>query len=85
MPIFYRYVMMVDELERVKQRAQRCGVMCERPVYRPLHDYFPSIECPNSDYAYERALSVPLYPSLTEEEVEYTVKTLEDIFEGRSF
>jgi len=80
--VFFRYVILTDELESVQSRAKERGVMCERPVWKPLHKSLPGIMCPNSAYVYDHALSVPLYPSLAEEEIQYVVKSLEAVFGG---
>lgn len=80
--VFFRYVILVDKLESIQSRAKERGVMCERPVWKPLHKSLLGIMCPNSDYAYDHALSIPLYPSLTEKEIQYVVESLEALFGG---
>jgi len=77
--VFYRYVIMVDKIEYVQKSAKKNGVMCEKPVFKPLHKSLPSFKCSNSNKAYNHALSIPLYPSLTEHQIEYLVTTLRDI------
>lgn len=79
--VFYRYVVMLNRLKHIQKSAKKSGIMCEKPVWKPLHKSLPSTKCPNSDYVYNHALSIPLYPNLTEEEVEYVVKELEVIFQ----
>jgi len=79
-PIFYRYVVMVNKLEQIQKLAKKKGIRCEKPVWKPLHSFFPDIKCPNSDYIYYHALSIPLYPSLTEKEIEYITKNMKQIF-----
>jgi dTDP-4-amino-4,6-dideoxygalactose transaminase len=69
----------VNKLKHIREVAREKGVICEKPVWKPLHRFYPSGECPNSDHVWNRALSVPLYPSLTEEETEYVAKTLSAI------
>jgi dTDP-4-amino-4,6-dideoxygalactose transaminase len=81
-PVFYRYVVSIDGPERVRRRARSKGVICERPVWEPLHRYFPALRCPNADRAHNRALSIPIYPSLTEREVFYVVRQLSAIFKA---
>jgi dTDP-4-amino-4,6-dideoxygalactose transaminase len=78
--VFYRYVMTVNKLHHIRKAAKEKGVICEKPVWKPLHKLLSSIKCPNSDYALSHTLSVPLYPSLKEEEAEYVAKTLNAIF-----
>jgi len=76
-PVFYRYIILTDKMEQIRTSARNLGVMCERPVSVPLHASFASIQCPNSDFVYRRALSIPLYPSLTDEEAIYVMESLE--------
>ena len=79
-PVFYRYVVTVNRLNYIRKKAKKNGVICEKPVWKPLHRFFSSVKCPNSDHAFKHILSVPIYPSLKEEEVEYVAKTLCTIF-----
>jgi perosamine synthetase len=76
--VFYRYVVMVDNMERIREEAHGNGIICERPVFRPLHRDFAAVECSNSDRAHNHALSIPLYPSLSGEEVDYVVARLQE-------
>jgi perosamine synthetase len=78
--VFYRYVVMVDKRDTVQMLAKEKGVNCENPVFKPLHKSLRISPCPNADRAEEKALSIPLYPNLTEKEVEYLLQTLESIF-----
>ena len=78
--VFYRYIIMVDDLEGVQRCVKEKGVMCERPVFNPLHRFLSAVSCPNSDKVYERVLSVPIYPSLSEREVEYVFETFDEVF-----
>jgi len=45
-------------------------------LWKPLHRLLSFVKCPDSDCAYVHALSIPLYPSLREEEIEHVTKTL---------
>lgn len=78
--VYYRYVVMVDKLDEIQRKAEEKGVTCQKPVWKPLHKDLPNLKCPNSDYAHAHALSIPLYPSLREEEVEHVTKTLKALF-----
>jgi perosamine synthetase len=77
--VFHRYVVDVNRLNHIQKAAKEKGVICERPLWKPLHKSLHSIKCPNSDYAYDHSLSIPLYPSLTDIEVEYVARTLEKV------
>ncbi len=72
--VYYRYVIRVAEpVESVLQRFAERGVMCRRPVFRPLHRYLGLTGFPETDRAWEHTLSVPIYPSLTDAEVAQVV------------
>jgi len=81
--IFYRYIVRLPRanrstrpLEALLTRLERRGVQCRRPVFRPLHHYLGLTGCSNSEEAFETALSVPIYPSLTDEDVARAARTL---------
>ena len=74
--VYYRFVVQVAEplasnetVPPLIARLERAEVQCRRPVFRPIHSYLKMDGYPNSELAYQRALSIPLYPSLTEEAV----------------
>jgi perosamine synthetase len=78
--VFYRFVVKVGRLEHIQRVMKKNGVICQRPIWEPLHRSFREIKCPNSDYLYDHSLSIPLYPSLSEEEVEHVAKTVGSAF-----
>jgi len=52
------------------------------PVY--LHPYYKGLGykkglCPNSEWLYERIISLPLYPKMTDSEVEFVIDTVKRI------
>lgn len=54
------------------------------PVY--LHPYYEKLgfkrgQCPNAEKYYSEAISIPLYPGLSDKEQDYIIKTIRDIFE----
>lgn len=80
--VWYRYVIKVKgKLEQVIQRAKEKGVICDRPVYKPLHRYLglPQKQFLASEKAFKTALSVPIYPSLTDAEVKHIISILKEI------
>lgn len=81
--IFYRYIVRLPAanrstrpLEALLTRLEHRGVQCRRPVFRPVHRYLGLTGYSNSEEAFETALSVPIYPSLTDEEVARAARTL---------
>jgi perosamine synthetase len=61
---YYRYVVRLKDKARVQRESKRRGIMCENPVWKPLHRTLGQGEVPNSDYAFRHALSIPIYPAL---------------------
>lgn len=52
---------------------QPLGVEARRPVFRPLHRYLGIQGFPGAEAAWEKAVSLPLYPSLRDEEIDRVV------------
>ena len=53
------------------------------PVYKlPYYQKhgFKDVCCPNAEEFYSRAITLPLYADMTEEQVEYVAKVIKDIF-----
>ena len=65
-------------------RKKKLGVQVHYiPVY--LHPYYQKLgyrkgECPIAEDFYKREISLPIYPSMTEEEIDYVIKTTLDVF-----
>jgi dTDP-4-amino-4,6-dideoxygalactose transaminase len=78
-PVFYRYVVFLKNMEQVREKARMSNIFCEKPVFMPLHRELNEFDCPNSDWAHQHALSIPLYPSLSQEEIDYVVARLQEI------
>jgi perosamine synthetase len=77
---FFRFVIRLRRhaVERVMARLERRGVQCRRPVFRPLHQYLKLKGFPESEEAHRMALSVPIYPSMTDRMVARTVTVLRE-------
>ncbi|MDP8299240.1 MAG: DegT/DnrJ/EryC1/StrS family aminotransferase [Candidatus Tantalella remota] len=82
--VYYRYVMNIDkDVDGIISRAGEKGVTCARPVFRPLHRYFEMRSgFRNADEAYSRSLSIPIYPSLTDDEQERVIEAVLGALEG---
>lgn len=80
--IFYRYVVRVSGgVKRWIARLQEEGVVGRRPVYKPLHHYLGVGGFKGTEEAFTTALSIPIYPSLSSEELERVIK----VVRGASF
>jgi aminotransferase EvaB len=77
---YYRFVLRTAaEVEPLLSRLEALGVAARRPVARPLHlelgltdEGFPAAAA-----AWRQALSLPIYPSLTEGELERVVAAIQ--------
>ena len=67
---FYRYVIGTDDAPSMARRLSQRGLQCKTPVFHPLHGYLKQEGFPHTEAAMKTALSIPLYPSLAEEEVD---------------
>lgn len=81
--IYYRYVLRLPSLQgadgalaALLSRLERRGVQCRRPVFQPLHQHLGLEGYPQSAEAHDRAMSVPIYPSLSEEDVARVTRAL---------
>ncbi len=64
--IYFRYVVGLgaDSAPLIQDLRQR-GVMGAKPVHRPLHRYLKQKGFANTDKAWRRSVSLPIYPGLT--------------------
>jgi len=83
--IYYRYVVRIKggDLEQIIERLHRQGIEAQRPVFCPLHRYLGLDGFEATEKVYAEALSLPLYPRLTADEVRHIAlcfrRTVEDI------
>ncbi|MFO8048565.1 MAG: DegT/DnrJ/EryC1/StrS family aminotransferase [Desulfosudaceae bacterium] len=80
--IYFRYVIDLPGAGKIREKMQLEGIACEKPVFRPLHRYLGLSGYPRSDTAWERALSIPIYPALTNPELDYIIEKLKSIYGG---
>ena len=92
-PAWHLYVVRIDfaalgiERAAVMARLKEAGIGTQ-VHYLPLHmqpyyrDRYGEISLPGAEAFYGQALSLPLFPDMTEEEVEYVVETLSKITGG---
>ena len=80
--IFFRYVVRTDrEAGDLVGEFEKKGVAARRPVFYPLHRMLgiTEEEYPGTEAAYRSAVSIPLYPALTEAEVEKVIKSAQEV------
>jgi len=73
-PIVYRYLVRVPDADRLLQALNGKGIVARRPIYRPLHRLLDlEGEFPHTERAQREIVSLPLYPALSDAEVERVV------------
>lgn len=82
-PSYYRFAVRADNPAASMRRARRLGIVVDRPVAWPLHRLAGESPraFPGTESAYRATLSVPLYPALTEREVDAVARALPEIFQ----
>ena len=50
------------------------------PYYQNLR--YPQDQCPNADFFYSREISIPMYPSMTEADIDFVIKTIFSVFKS---
>jgi len=79
--IYYRFVVQTeDDASVYLERSQKDNVICQRPVYIPLHICLNLPGFPDTTEAWKKSISIPLYPSLTEKEIEKIIAVVQKIF-----
>jgi len=79
--IYYRFVAQTEgDASVYLERSQKNNVMCRRPVYIPLHVCLGLSGYPHTMEAWKKTVSIPLYPSLTKEEIEKIIAVVKEIF-----
>jgi dTDP-4-amino-4,6-dideoxygalactose transaminase len=67
---YYRYVVRIPGgVDHIMAGLLRDGVTARRPVFRPIHRYLGLTGFPVTDRVWREALSLPIYPGLTEREL----------------
>lgn len=79
-PIFFRYVLRARHADEAFQRLRALGVDAKRPVYRPLHHYLGG-DYPHAQAAHDQIVSLPIYPTLTDAEVERVAAVVRELGE----
>jgi perosamine synthetase len=83
--ISFRYVIERENKEHFIEEMRSEGIVCEKPIYKPLHEYLnlDVNEFPNTTESQRTAVSIPCYPALKDFEVEKTGEALKKIISGK--
>jgi dTDP-4-amino-4,6-dideoxygalactose transaminase len=55
------------------------GIDCRKPIFKPLHEYLKLPEFPVTAELFQQAVSIPLYPSLKDEEVKTIIDAVKKL------
>ena len=78
--VYSRFIVISDSsADLMINKFQKAGIDAKRPVHKPLFQYLglSPDDFPNAQWAHEHIVSVPLYPALTEPEIDYIETFLE--------
>ena len=77
--LFFRYVLGLntDSLSWINILSGK-GIGCDRPIYLPLHRQIKLKGYPVTEKAWKNSLSIPIYPSLTDDEVTRVIDAVLD-------
>ena len=74
--IWYRYVVVVSNANETIKKMRECRIIAEKPV-----EYWPTTRFPVAYKAYEKLVSLPLYPTLNEYEQDEVCSAFNSIME----
>ncbi|MFH0754199.1 MAG: DegT/DnrJ/EryC1/StrS family aminotransferase [Candidatus Omnitrophota bacterium] len=64
--VYYRYVLRVKSVDKVMAAMAKKGVVCAKPLFRPLHRYLKFKGFPVADQLMQESVSLPIYPALSD-------------------
>jgi len=73
--VYFRYVIATPDRDGLMRHLHQQGIEAKLPVHRPAHHFLGGM-LPQAERAHKEALSLPIYPSLTDAEVERVVKSV---------
>jgi dTDP-4-amino-4,6-dideoxygalactose transaminase len=81
--IHYRFIVGTEtDCNSFIQKLFRKGIGCARPVFLPIHRHLKLDSYPVTDQVWETALSVPIYPSLGNNDIERLITEFIDVFKS---
>lgn len=79
--IYYRYLIRTPRLVDVLASGRKNGIGYRRPVYKPLHHYLGKAGYPETEADFKEAVSIPIYPTLKDQEIKAIIENLSQILE----
>ncbi len=83
--LYFRYVIKLRHGQKEwMKKLNHQGIQAVPPVFKPLHRYVDQTVCPVSDQLMKQCLSFPIYPSLSETQVQYMINVIQKLFKTKS-
>lgn len=79
--VYFRYVVRLEARDALEAHLNARGIEAKRPVYRPAHHDLGGA-FPGADALHAEALSLPLYPTLTDAEADAVLAAVRDFFDA---
>ncbi len=82
-PNYYRFIICTSKAKEVIDYCNLHDVICDRPVMKPLHFYLnrkKNDDCAGTEYVWNSAVSIPIYPALRDDEVYQIIDTISKAF-----
>lgn len=78
--IYFRYVVRTSMRDTLETYLRERGIEAKRPVYCPAHHYVGGL-FPEADRAHAEALSLPIYPTMSDDQVNTVANAILAFFE----
>jgi len=84
-PNYYRFIDFTSKANKIIKFMQHHGIMCDKPVHKPLHHYIGSTgSFTGTDAVWNMAVSVPIYPALKDKQILRIINTTKSYFNNYS-
>jgi len=84
-PNYYRFIICTDKANEVIDYTNSHGILCDRPIFKPLHHYFldkvEDKDFPGTDYAWNGTVSIPIYMGLKDSEISTIINIFKKFYE----
>jgi len=74
--IYFRYVIQTSNKQKLLNKLKSKGIHAASPIFKPLHKYLQLRGYPCADHLMSKAISLPIYPSLSMNAVRYVIKNI---------
>ncbi len=77
---YSRFLVETEDAERLIARFRQAEIEAKRPVYSPVHRVLqlPAADFPVAEWAHQHIVSVPLYPGMSDREVQRVTSFLKE-------